>query len=276
MPSGKPSSVFPLHPKPPPLKPSSSSTTNNNNSTNQACAACKYQRRKCAPDCLLAPYFPHDRHRQFLNAHKLFGVSNITKIIKSLTPPEKDAAMHTIMFQSDARANDPIDGCYGIIKKLQYQIEYTRNELEMVLQQLALFRERAHHQHHHHHHQEPHIQMQEPEDLSSFSSSCDLNNNNNNSIPYNYPLHHVQEPNQQQQQYCSSGNNFNGLQDDMWCLNLQDTSTTVNMKADFIDECEDVKPVEEVSSERNEFEPHEAFVEQRKLDLPSAQFIISS
>jgi len=176
--------------------------------------------------------------------------------------------MHTIMFQSDARANDPVDGCYGIIKKLQYQIEYTRNELEIVLQQLAMFRDRAHQ----HHHQEPHIQMQEQEDLSSFSSSCDLNNNN--SIPYNYPLNHIQEPNQQQ--YCSSGNNFSGLQEDMWCLQLQDSSTIVNMKAGFIDECEDVKPVEEVSSERHEFEPHEAFVEQRKLDLPSAQYIISS
>lgn len=271
MPSGKPSSVFPLHPKPTPLKPSSStSSSNNNNSTNQACAACKYQRRKCAPDCLLAPYFPHDRHRQFLNAHKLFGVSNITKIIKSLTPPEKDAAMHTIMFQSDARANDPVGGCYDIIRKLQYQIEYTKNELEIVLQQLAVFRDRAHH---HHHQQEPHIQMQEPEDLSSFSSSCDLNQNN--SIPYNYPLHHVEEPNQQQQQYCSSGN-FNGLQEDMWCLQLQDSSTTVNMKGGFIDECKDVKPVEEVSSERHDFEHHEGFVEQRKLDLPSAQYIISS
>ncbi|ESQ48612.1 hypothetical protein EUTSA_v10021306mg [Eutrema salsugineum] len=276
MPSGKPSSVFPLHPKPTPLK-SSSSTSNSNNSTNQACAACKYQRRKCAPDCLLAPYFPHDRHHQFLNAHKLFGVSNITKIIKSLSPPEKDAAMHTIMFQSDARANDPVEGCYSIIRKLHHQIECTRNELEIVLQQLAVLRDRAHNHHHLHHPQESHIQMQEPEDLSSFSSSCDLNNNNNNLIPYNYPLHHVQEQNQQQQQqqYCSPGT-FNGLQEDMWCLQLQDSSTTVNLKSGFIDECEDVKPVEEVSSERHEFENHEDFVEQRKLDLPSAQFIISS
>ncbi|KAF8081434.1 hypothetical protein N665_0887s0021 [Sinapis alba] len=249
MPSGKSSSVFSLHPKPTPLKPTSStSNNNNNNTTNQACAACKYQRRKCAPDCLLAPYFPHDRHRQFLNAHKLFGVSNITKIIKDLSPQDKDAAMYTIMFQSDARANDPIEGCYSIIRKLQYQIEYSRNELDMALQQLAVFRN--------HHHQEP-------EDLSSFSSSCDLNNNNNNSIPYSYPLHHVQEPIQEQQQYCSSGN-FNGLQEDMWCLQLQESSTTVNMKGGFIDECEDVKPVEEVSSETHEFEHHhhDGFVEE--------------
>ncbi|OMO66257.1 hypothetical protein COLO4_30671 [Corchorus olitorius] len=105
------------------------------NGTTQACAACKYQRRKCAPDCILAPYFPHDRQRQFLNAHKLFGVSNITKIIKNLNPPEKDIAMRTIMYQSDARANDPVGGCFKIIQDLQRQIDYSQAELDLVYHQ---------------------------------------------------------------------------------------------------------------------------------------------
>ncbi|TKY64365.1 LOB domain-containing protein 22 [Spatholobus suberectus] len=131
------------------------STTRNGNSTTQACAACKYQRRKCAPDCILAPYFPHDRQRQFLNAHKLFGVSNITKIIKFLSPHDKDQAMRTIIYQSDMRATDPVGGCYRYILDLQAQIEYYRAELELVLQQLAIFRAQAHH-HHHHHHQQQH------------------------------------------------------------------------------------------------------------------------
>ncbi|KAE9616199.1 putative transcription factor AS2-LOB family [Lupinus albus] len=118
----------------------------NGNNTTQACAACKYQRRKCAPDCILAPYFPHDRQRQFLNAHKLFGVSNITKIIKFLAPQEKDQAMRTIIYQSDMRANDPVGGCFRYIQDLQAQIEYCHTELELVLQQLAFFRMQAHHQ----------------------------------------------------------------------------------------------------------------------------------
>ncbi|PNT55505.1 hypothetical protein POPTR_001G196400v4 [Populus trichocarpa] len=113
------------------------------NSTTQACAACKYQRRKCAPDCILAPYFPHNRQRQFLNAHKLFGVSNISKIIKNLNPPEKDEAMRTIIFQSDVRANDPVGGCYRMIRELQRQIEYTRAELDIALHQVALYRAQA-------------------------------------------------------------------------------------------------------------------------------------
>ncbi|MED6216989.1 hypothetical protein PIB30_013464, partial [Stylosanthes scabra] len=120
-------------------------TTRSGNTTTQACAACKYQRRKCAPDCILAPYFPHDRQRQFLNAHKLFGVSNITKIIKFLDPHDKDQAMKTIIFQSDMRANDPVGGCYRYIQELQAQIEFYRAELDLVLQQLAMFRAQAQH-----------------------------------------------------------------------------------------------------------------------------------
>ncbi|KAL1829277.1 hypothetical protein ACET3Z_007689 [Daucus carota] len=122
--------------------------TNNNiirSNGNQACAACKYQRRKCAPDCILAPYFPHDRQQQFLNAHKLFGVSNITKIIRYLDQPDKDEAMRTIIYQSDVRANDPVGGCYRIIRELQRQIEYNRAELQLVLHQLAYCRAQNQH-----------------------------------------------------------------------------------------------------------------------------------
>ncbi|KAK9734506.1 hypothetical protein RND81_04G144100 [Saponaria officinalis] len=130
--------------------------TNTNLNTNhhrisngtQACAACKYQRRKCAPDCVLAPYFPHDRQRQFLNAHKLFGVSNITKIIRNLSPQDKDIAMHTIMFQSDVRAKDPVGGCYRIIRDLHHQIEYCKVELDLVFQQLAICKAQAYQQQH--------------------------------------------------------------------------------------------------------------------------------
>ncbi|KAE9467926.1 hypothetical protein C3L33_00163, partial [Rhododendron williamsianum] len=59
-----------------------------NNTTTHACAACKYQRRKCAPDCVLAPYFPHHRQRQFLNAHKLFGDEAISKDNKVIVKDE--------------------------------------------------------------------------------------------------------------------------------------------------------------------------------------------
>ncbi|KZV35874.1 LOB domain-containing protein 22-like [Dorcoceras hygrometricum] len=117
-------------------------------STTQACAACKYQRRKCAADCILAPYFPYDRQRQFLNAHRLFGVSNIVKIVRHLEPPAKDQAMRTIIFQSDARAADPVGGCYRIIRDLEKRINMANAELDIVLHHLALCRAAAAQQDH--------------------------------------------------------------------------------------------------------------------------------
>ncbi|XP_028778737.1 LOB domain-containing protein 22-like [Neltuma alba] len=130
-------------------------SNHHNNNNNQACAACKYQRKKCAPDCILAPYFPHDRQRQFLNAHKLFGVRNITRIIENLDPHSRNEAMRSIIYQSDMRAADPVGGCYRHIQELVAQIQYHEAELELILQQLAVFRAQARHHHHLHRHSHP-------------------------------------------------------------------------------------------------------------------------
>ena len=107
---------------------------------NQSCAACKYQRKKCAPDCILAPYFPHDKQRQFLNAHKLFGVKKMTKFIKHLDQHLKDETMRSIIFESDMRASEPVGGCLRHIQYLLAQIKLYENERDLVLQQLAVFR----------------------------------------------------------------------------------------------------------------------------------------
>ncbi|TKY48266.1 LOB domain-containing protein 22 [Spatholobus suberectus] len=154
-------------------------------STAQACAACKYQRRKCGSNCILAPYFPHDRQKQFLNAHRLFGVGKITNMIKPLDPQERDIAMSTIIYQSDMRDRDPTGGCYRLIQQLQSQIEYTNAELHLVLQHLAFFRAQA--------------------------NSCDIVNATPQPYLEQTPLE------QQQQQQCI---NYNHLQEDisMWAV----------------------------------------------------------
>ncbi|KAK7261709.1 hypothetical protein RIF29_28027 [Crotalaria pallida] len=131
---------------------------NNNvsrNNSQQACAACKYQRRKCAPDCIFAPYFPHDRQKQFLNAHRLFGVGKINSLIKPLDPVRRDVAMSTIIYESDMRANDPVGGCYAYIRRLRSQIEYYEAEFHLILQHLAFFKMHAQH-----HQQQEIIQQQ--------------------------------------------------------------------------------------------------------------------
>lgn len=173
--------------------PTTPAATNNNivrSNTNQACAACKYQRRKCAPDCILAPYFPHHRQQQFLNAHKLFGVSNITKIIRFLDQPHKDEAMRTIIYQSDVRANDPVGGCYRIIRELQRQIQYNRAELHLVLHQLAYCRAQNH----------QNVNLLHSNHSASFEHMITHNHNDNVQHYHDRDHHQIQQPDDQDQQ----------------------------------------------------------------------------
>ena len=46
------------------------------------CAACKLLRRRCAPDCVFAPYFPADEPQKFAHVHRVFGASNVNKMLQ--------------------------------------------------------------------------------------------------------------------------------------------------------------------------------------------------
>lgn len=109
--------------------------------TSQACAACRYQRRKCNTDCPLAPYFPPEKPEQFLNAHRLFGVSNILKILKQLNPEQKLEAMQSIVYQANMRERYPVHGCQGVIYRLQLAVHEHQQALDAVNAQLAICRQ---------------------------------------------------------------------------------------------------------------------------------------
>ena len=48
------------------------------------CASCKLLRRRCAKDCIFAPYFPSDNPHKFAFVHKVFGASNVGKMLQVL------------------------------------------------------------------------------------------------------------------------------------------------------------------------------------------------
>lgn len=108
----------------------------------QACASCKHQRRKCDESCELAPYFPASRYREFQNAHRLFGVSNILKILSAVEPSQKEAAAESILMEGNARKKDPVHGCLGIVRSLESQIKFYEKQLDFVTRFLALSREK--------------------------------------------------------------------------------------------------------------------------------------
>ncbi|XP_027187426.1 LOB domain-containing protein 27-like [Cicer arietinum] len=97
----------------------------NKEGSNKACASCKYQRRKCTKECPLAPYFPINKSKSFINVHRLFGVCYILKLLNRIDDDKKDEAMTSIIFESNIRAKFPIHGCVGVINILQEEVMKT-------------------------------------------------------------------------------------------------------------------------------------------------------
>ncbi|KAM0932862.1 putative transcription factor AS2-LOB family [Dioscorea sansibarensis] len=99
-------------------------------SSNSPCAACKFLRRKCMPGCIFAPYFPPEEPQKFANVHKIFGASNVTKILNELLPHQREDAVNSLAYEAEARMKDPVYGCVGAISVLQSQVQRLQKELD--------------------------------------------------------------------------------------------------------------------------------------------------
>ncbi|TMW95420.1 hypothetical protein EJD97_008889 [Solanum chilense] len=99
-------------------------------SYNSPCAACKFLRRKCLPGCIFSPYFPPEEPQKFINVHKIFGASNVTKLLNELHPNQREDAVNSLAYEAEARVRDPVYGCVGAISFLQRQVERLQKELD--------------------------------------------------------------------------------------------------------------------------------------------------
>ncbi|XP_073019199.1 LOB domain-containing protein 1-like [Primulina eburnea] len=93
------------------------------------CAACKILRRRCAEKCVLAPYFPPTEPLKFTIAHRVFGASNIIKLLQELPDDQRADAVNSMVYEANARVRDPVYGCAGAICQLQKQISELQAEL---------------------------------------------------------------------------------------------------------------------------------------------------
>ncbi|KAK1373189.1 Protein LATERAL ORGAN BOUNDARIES [Heracleum sosnowskyi] len=109
------------------------------NSYNSPCAACKFLRRKCMPGCIFAPYFPPEEPQKFANVHKIFGASNVTKLLNELLPQQREDAVNSLAYEAEARVRDPVYGCVGAISFLQRQVERLQKELDAANADLIRF-----------------------------------------------------------------------------------------------------------------------------------------
>ncbi|XP_015973741.1 LOB domain-containing protein 12-like [Arachis duranensis] len=96
---------------------------------NSPCASCKLLRRRCTKDCAFAPYFPADEPHKFAIVHKVFGASNVSKMLQELPVEQRADAVSSLVYEANARVRDPVYGCVGAISYLQNQV----SELQMQL-----------------------------------------------------------------------------------------------------------------------------------------------
>ncbi|KAJ3676454.1 hypothetical protein LUZ60_003866 [Juncus effusus] len=93
------------------------------------CASCKLLRRRCTKDCIFAPFFPSDDPHKFAIVHKVFGASNISKMLQELPVHQRADAVSSLVYEANARMRDPVYGCVGAISFLQNQVSQLQMQL---------------------------------------------------------------------------------------------------------------------------------------------------
>ncbi|XP_020592299.1 LOB domain-containing protein 6-like, partial [Phalaenopsis equestris] len=101
------------------------------------CAGCKFLRRKCRPDCIFAPYFLPEEQQMFVLVHRVFGASNLAKILIDLHPRQRQDAVISLVYEARMYFIDPIYGCVRKISALQQELKQIQCELSYALAELS-------------------------------------------------------------------------------------------------------------------------------------------
>ncbi|KAI5057242.1 hypothetical protein GOP47_0027257 [Adiantum capillus-veneris] len=104
------------------------------------CAACKLLRRRCAKECVFAPYFPADQPLKFASVHKVFGASNVNKLLQELPEHQRGDAVSSMVYEANARVRDPVYGCVGAISSLQQQVAELQTQLAVAQAEIVCLR----------------------------------------------------------------------------------------------------------------------------------------
>ncbi|CAA7041052.1 unnamed protein product [Microthlaspi erraticum] len=153
--------------------------------TASPCGACKFLRRKCVSGCIFAPHFGSDQGAaRFAAVHKVFGASNVSKLLHHIPVNRRHDAVVTISYEAQARLSDPVYGCVSTILALQQQVASLQAELSVVQSQLInsrvamanVMQQQQQQQSHHQQQQQQQqlVVMQQPEYSNNSSASTTL------------------------------------------------------------------------------------------------------
>ncbi|KHM98881.1 LOB domain-containing protein 18 [Glycine soja] len=92
----------------------------------------------CVPGCIFAPYFDSEQGAtHFAAVHKVFGASNVSKLLLNIPVYKRLDAVVTICYEAQARLRDPVYGCVAHIFALQQQVVSLQAELSYLQGHLA-------------------------------------------------------------------------------------------------------------------------------------------
>ncbi|XP_056848100.1 LOB domain-containing protein 2-like [Raphanus sativus] len=97
--------------------------SNNTSSSHQACASCKHQRKKCNNECILSPYFPARKTKEFQAVHKVFGVSNVQKMVRTVREEDRTKLSESLTWEALWRQKDPVLGSYGEYRRVSEELK---------------------------------------------------------------------------------------------------------------------------------------------------------
>ncbi|KAF5453697.1 hypothetical protein F2P56_028583, partial [Juglans regia] len=107
--------------------------------SSSSCAACKLLKRRCTPKCIFAPYFCSDEPSKFANVHKVFGASNVSKILTEVPEEQREDTVNSLAYEAEARLRDPVYGCIGAITLLQRKMVELQHDLAIARACLARY-----------------------------------------------------------------------------------------------------------------------------------------
>ncbi|XP_059664356.1 LOB domain-containing protein 15-like [Cornus florida] len=106
------------------------------------CAACKLLRRRCAEECPFSPYFSPHEPLKFAAVHKVFGASNVSKMLMEVPVSQRADAVNSLVYEANVRLRDPVYGCMGAISALQQQVQSLQAELNAVKSEIMKYKYR--------------------------------------------------------------------------------------------------------------------------------------
>ncbi|KAK7300815.1 hypothetical protein RJT34_11666 [Clitoria ternatea] len=106
------------------------------------CAACKLLRRRCAEECPFSPYFSPHEPQKFAAVHKVFGASNVSKMLMEVPEGQRADAANSLVYEANLRLRDPVYGCMGAISALQQQVQSLQADLNAIRAEILKYKYR--------------------------------------------------------------------------------------------------------------------------------------